>query len=92
MVAVMDVPQATTATANRVRNGGPRIHNKAGSSGPIEPGKLYSLDDALSRLRWSQWAFRTARRNGLKVIRTGGHAYLRGDDILEYFNKLAAAE
>ena len=65
------------------------IHAKAASAGPIEPGKLYSVDDFLARVRWAQWAFRTARRNGLKVIRTGGHAYVRGDDALAYFDKLA---
>ena len=67
------------------------IYAKVASAGPIEPGKLYSVDDFLARVRWAQWAFRTARRNGLKVIRTGGHAYLRGDDVLEYFDKLASA-
>lgn len=65
------------------------VYAKVASAGPIEPGKLYSVDDFLARVRWAAWAFRTARRNGLKVIRTGGHAYIRGDDALAYFDKLA---
>ena len=68
----------------------PSARKNAESTGPIEPGKLYAVTDFLARVSWGQWAFRSARRAGLKVIRTGGHAYVLGDDALEYFKGLSA--
>ena len=52
--------------------------------GIIEPGCVYHMDELLRRLRWSRHAWRTARRRGLKVIRTAGRAYVRGDDVIAY--------
>ncbi|MFT5093478.1 MAG: hypothetical protein ACKVII_26920 [Planctomycetales bacterium] len=52
--------------------------------GIVEPGCIYHVDELLTRLRWSRHAWRTARRNGLKVIRTAGRAYVSGDDVIAY--------
>jgi hypothetical protein len=40
--------------------------------GAIEPGVLYTLDEIKRRSKLGEWALRTARRNGLRVIYTGG--------------------
>lgn len=52
----------------------------------IEPGHLYGLDEAKRRMRWSATAFRTARRNGLRVRYAGGRGYVRGSDLIEYID------
>ncbi|SFI78566.1 hypothetical protein SAMN05421753_112110 [Planctomicrobium piriforme] len=43
----------------------------------------------MKRLGWGRAAMRTARANGLKVIRQGGRAYVLSDEILNYFKTLA---
>lgn len=60
--------------------------------GAIEPGTLYRLEDFRARVGWGQFAMRTARRNGLRVIYTAGRAYVRGDDALAYFDRIAESE
>ena len=62
---------------------------KAPSAGPIENGASYSLEDFKARTRWSNHAIRTAKRNGLRVILTGGTGFVRGDDFNDYLKKLA---
>jgi hypothetical protein len=57
--------------------------------GAIQPGVVYRLDEFRRITGWGLWAVRTARRNGLRVIRTAGRAYVRGDDALAYFDRLA---
>jgi hypothetical protein len=60
--------------------------------GTIEPGVMYTLPEFRRRVGWGLYATRTARRNGLRVIRTAGRVYVRGDDALAYFDRLADAE
>lgn len=62
---------------------------KAPSDGPIESGSVYPMDQFKRCTRWGDAAIRTARRNGLKVIRVGGIAFVRGDDFLTYLAKVA---
>lgn len=70
----------------RQRQGGSRP--KRPSSGPIEEGTVYPLDDFKSRTRWSDHAIRTARRNGLKVTVAGGIGFVSGTDFLVYLANL----
>ena len=58
--------------------------------GTIEPGVIYCLEEFKNRAGWSKHAMRTARRRGLRVIYTAGRAYVRGDDALDYFDKVAS--
>ena len=60
------------------------------SPGFVEPGVIYRADEFKRRVGWSEHAMRTARRGGLRVIRTGGRAYVKGDDAIAYFDKVAA--
>ncbi len=73
--------------AVRVRRGGSR--KKAASTGPIRADEVYALDDFLARVRWSQAALRTARRDGLKVIRAGGVGFVRGKDFFALLARIA---
>lgn len=56
--------------------------------GIIESEVLYSKHELLGRLRWKEHAFRTARRNGLRVLRAGRRAYIYGRDVIAYLSKL----
>ena len=55
----------------------------------VQAGAIYRLDDFKRRVGWGSHAMRAARRNGLRVIYTGGRAYVRGDDAVQYFSRLA---
>lgn len=56
----------------------------------IEAGCIYSVEEFRRRVGWGLHAMRTARRNGLRVIYTAGRCYVRGDDALAYFDRVAA--
>jgi len=57
-------------------------------SGPIQAGTIYHIEDFKRRMGWARHAMRTAERNGLKIIRTAGRAYVMGDHALEYFDQI----
>ena len=55
----------------------------------IESSEVYALDEFLSRVGWRSHAFRQAKRNGLRVIRFGCRAYVRGVDFLDFLDTMA---
>lgn len=57
---------------------------------PIRPDETYHLADFLARTRWKRWAFRSARRNGLPVLKIGNQHFVRGQDFLSYLDRAAA--
>ena len=60
--------------------------------GAIEPGVMFTLDEIKRRSKLGEWALRTARRNGLRVIYTGGRAFVRGQDFVEYLDRIAGGQ
>lgn len=63
--------------------------------GIVHPEVLYALTELQRRTGWSAHAMRTARRRGLRVLRSAGRAYVRGADFIAYIelqNQVAAAE
>lgn len=56
--------------------------------GVINPAELYPRDEFLARMRWGKHAWRTALRNGLRVLRAGGRVYIMGSDLIEYLSLL----
>lgn len=50
--------------------------------GVISPDEVYTLAELQARSRLGTWALRTLRRSGLKVIRFGGRAFVRGSDFI----------
>jgi hypothetical protein len=52
--------------------------------GEICSGVLYRADELKGRMGWSDSAFRSARRRGLKVRRDGKRAYILGEDVIAY--------
>ena len=62
--------------------------------GVISTYEIYHVDEAKLRLRWTDSAYRAARRRGLVVWGSGKRAYIAGDEIrrfLEAENAPAAA-
>ena len=55
--------------------------------GTIEPGTLYTLDEAKRRTGWSTHAFRTARRLGLRVMYCQGRAYVFGRELIRHIEE-----
>ena len=59
----------------------------AGQSLPpavISINELYALDEAKARLRWSDSAFRAARRRGLCILACGKRRYISGKEIFRF--------
>jgi len=54
------------------------------SPGEIFLNAIYRVDELKRRMGWKDAAFRSARRSGLKVCRSGGRAYVLGKDLNDY--------
>jgi hypothetical protein len=48
----------------------------------IEPGKLYTVNEARERLRAGQTTWDKLRRRGLPIQRVGAKSYVLGDDVI----------
>ena len=55
--------------------------------GEIEPGKLYTAQEARDRLRIGVVGWRKLRRAGLPVIQRGRQVYVFSDDVLRLFRE-----
>lgn len=53
--------------------------------GFVAPTHLYTVDELRARLGFGAWAWRSLRRNGLRVHRIGGRAFVMGSDLIEHF-------
>lgn len=57
--------------------------------GTIEPAVLYKLDELKRRAGLGNWAFRTARKNGLKVRYLANRAFVKGSDFIDFVERVA---
>ena len=57
--------------------------------GVIEPQNIYTLREFQARSGLGETALRTARRAGLRVVRFKNRSYVRGQDFLEFLDKVA---
>jgi len=60
--------------------------------GVIDAGQLYTMAEAGKRLRWAEHAWRQARAAGLRVVRFGRIKYVRGQELLRFFEELEDGE
>lgn len=60
------------------------------SDGVIRAGETYRKDEFLKRAGLRQAGWRTARRNGLRVLEANGRAYVKGEDWFAYLESLAS--
>jgi hypothetical protein len=61
-------------------------HSRNESRYPIEPDVLYPLAVFKRHTGLGDAALRSARRNGLRVLRVGGRGSILGSDFIEYVN------
>jgi hypothetical protein len=59
--------------------------------GEIQQNGLYSLPEFKKRTGLKEWAIRSARRAGLRVLYLHGRAFIRGADWMEYVGQKAAS-
>jgi hypothetical protein len=53
---------------------------------------LYRLCEVKRRLAWGEHAIRQARLAGLRLVNFGREKYCTGDDLLDFFARLADAQ
>jgi len=58
------------------------------SDGVIRAGEIYRKDELLKRAGLRQAGWRTARRQGLRVLEANGRCFVRGEDWLSYLESL----
>lgn len=56
---------------------------------PIVSGVIYPLDCFQRSVGFGRFAMRQARRKGLRIIRVGGRAFVRGSDFLAFVDRIA---
>lgn len=52
--------------------------------GTVEPGTLYLVTELKSRTGIGSWALRSARRDGLRIIRKCGRNWILGADFIAW--------
>jgi hypothetical protein len=57
--------------------------------GVILSDACYAKEEFLARTGFKQAAWRSARRNGLRVVETGGRAFVLGSDWIAYLSSIA---
>jgi len=60
--------------------------------GVIRPEEIYRKDEFFRRVGIKQAGYRTARRNGLKVIAAQGRVFVRGSDWIAYLDSLNSVD
>ena len=58
--------------------------------GAVIDDATYTLPELKARLGWSEQAFRTARRQGLRVHRAGRQGFVTGRDFREFLESIEA--
>lgn len=64
---------------------------EASVPGVISTQEIYALEDAKRRLRWTDSAYRKARRRGLNVLTSGKRVYIDGTEIRRFLQAESAA-
>lgn len=57
--------------------------------GTIRACGRYSIKEVKRVMGWGDWAWREARGAGLRVLYLRGRAFVRGDDLIAYFDQTA---
>ncbi len=65
---------------------------RQGAVGSIRCGEIMLASEACRRLRWGRKTFGHARRQGLPAVKFGRLVFIRGDDVVQFFSRLAAEQ
>lgn len=58
--------------------------------GVVEPNAVYTLEEAMSRLRMGRWAWRKfAAKGTLRTLPVGNRTYIRGSEIFAALDRAA---
>ena len=57
--------------------------------GSIRADEVLPLREAARRLGWGQRTIRRAQKEGLRVVKFSTFKYVRGEDLVAFFNRLA---
>lgn len=57
------------------------------TTGVIRADELYTVAEARRRLGLKDWAWRHARRKGLRTVKIGRAAFVRGSAILDFVDR-----
>lgn len=60
--------------------------------GPVVAGEIYPLKAFQARMGLSASAWRELEKDGLKPIIRGKRKFVRGQDVISYFDRLAKSE
>jgi len=60
--------------------------------GVIRADEVYTINEFCRRSGLGDYAFRQARRDGLRVVEVGKKRFVRGADWLGYLDQIAASE
>ena len=59
----------------------------------VLPDATYVSTEAQKRLAMGDWAWKSfQRKSGLKTVRIGSRCYVRGADVIDAINRLAAGK
>ena len=61
-----------------------RCNKMKPKTGPIQKDTVYPKASFMGRIGWGEFAMRSARRSGLKVIRAGKSVFIRGEDFIDW--------
>jgi hypothetical protein len=56
--------------------------------GVVSLQELYTVEEAKARMGWTESAFRSAKRQGLKLLMCGKRRYVTGTEILRFLASL----
>ena len=62
--------------------------NRQQQLGPIQAGVTYPLPIFMERSGLGRYALTQARHRGLRVIKSGGRAFVRGEDFQEFLSQI----
>lgn len=62
----------------------PKSPSTAEPIGIFDPRLLYTADAVKQLCGWGEWAFRQAKRKGLRVLTVGKTTFVRGGDLIEF--------
>ena len=62
-----------------------------GEAGVIRAGEMYTVSAAMQRLGLGEWGWRRLRRQGLRIIRSNGRAFVLADDLIRHMSNTGAS-
>ena len=59
------------------------------AGGQIDKDSVYTLEEFRRRTGMGQFAYKTAKNQGLRIVRTAGRVFVRGADFYDYLDRIS---